>query len=113
MSILRTKQVWIRPESIAARIKRERSQLSPVEQANVRRAIQILRKRMGTRSLADAMGMSFAALAKAMQPTRRPVHKHAVIAARVAQCTVDAILSGAWPEPTTCPHCNGRGHVFV
>lgn len=84
---------------------RRTSDLTPEEQANVRRALHVLRRRLG----------SYEALAKAMRANGRTLEQYgskaapsagiAIRLARLAGVPVDDVLTGAWPVAGACPHC--------
>ncbi len=79
-------------------------QMTPEEQTNVRAALRFLRARFGGwLALARTLGVS-RSTAKRADPG--PVLAFRV--ARLAGVGVDAVLSGAFPSPGTCPNC---GHV--
>ena len=91
VTILREPTIWRRPSTRGPRP----SDLSSVEQANVKRALRVLARRVGgQRQLAAAMGIGYTAGV-------------ALRAARLALVHVEDVLSGAWPGKR-CPHC-GRG----
>ena len=80
------------------------SDLSPQERANVRKALQFLAKRYGTYAkLADAMKAKRATILAANRGTVSA--GIALRASRAAGVPLEAILTGAWPKPTACPHC--------
>ena len=103
MTILTKREVWRKPRPTDK--TRRSSDLTPDEQANVRKALRFLAVRLGDwPKLAQAM--------KANQATvwaagwKRGVSAGiAVRAARVAGVPVEEILSGRWPKPNACPMC--------
>lgn len=104
MAVLTERKTWRRARPPGADARRSACVLSPDEQANVRRALRFLAKRMGGwGKLARAMGSPkktvYAALKRAVSPGV------ALGAARIAWEPVEALLSGAWPAPGACPHC--------
>jgi hypothetical protein len=113
MAILTERKSWKRELSEFARLRKERTTLTVTEQTNVRRALRVLVRRFGgVAPLAQAMGMSPAALIKAKQPSRTPSPRLALQTARAAGITIDAVLAGELPMPVPCPTCGGCGHVF-
>jgi hypothetical protein len=112
MTILTTRTRWSRPPSRERRIRNEQRHLTAVEQANVRHALAVLCRRLGSLSaLAHAMGMTEAATTKARAPSRAQSARLALATARLAGVTFDAIISGEWPPQVPCPECRGTGHV--
>lgn len=106
MSILTAKRVWkrrkLRPTLQGGR------RLNPEECEQVRLVLRHLEIEMGSPAvLANALGMSRAALAKARQPSRQKSVSLALLLARVAGVTITDVLTGRW-ERNTCPKC---GHV--
>lgn len=85
-----------------------RAELTPEEQANVRKALGVLRIRLGSQEkLAKAMGIQQTRLASLAGPSarKRPGAAIALYASRVAGVPVEDILSGAFPAPGACPMC--------
>jgi hypothetical protein len=112
MTILTEKKKWQRKRSPFAAHRKERATLTPEQQANVRRALRHLLRRFHTRArLAAAMGMSLNGYEKARTPLRGQTPRLALIVARVAECSIDDILTAKWPPPVVCPRCKGVGHV--
>jgi len=100
MAILRAPVRWRRTA------KRDiDADLTPTEQANVRRALRFLAKRHGTLGkLADAMGAKLARIKEAIG--RRAVSAGlALKASRVAKVPLEDVLAGRWPPSTMCPYC--------
>jgi hypothetical protein len=88
---------------------RRSSDLTPEEQANVRKALRVLRIRIGTnRQLAEAMGANLSTLRSAIRT--KVSGGIAIRAARVAGVPVDDLLTGKWPVPGCCPMC-GRSSL--
>lgn len=105
MTTLRERKVWRRESSKPAKRRRFGS-LSAEEQANVRRAIHVLRIRFGSNArLARAIRMNADALQHAAVPSRRPSARLAMLVARVADVPIGDVLPGAWPKPGACPMC--------
>ena len=78
--------------------------MTPEEQTNVRAALRFLRARFGGwLVLARTLGVS---KSTAKRPNPGPVLAFRV--ARLAGVGVDAVLSGAFPAPGTCPNCGHR-----
>lgn len=83
--------------------------LTPDEAARVKAVLAALRIRYGSlKALARAMGLKVATVQYASQKRTGVSAGVALRTARAAGQPVEAILSGAWPTPNTCPHC-GRG----
>jgi|SRR5579863_4072460 len=103
MGVLREPKTWRRERPKTG--TRRSSDLTPEEQANVRRALVFLKTRLG----------SWPAVAKAMGAEKstvwRSAHKRnvsaglALRAARVAGEPLERLLTGSWPAPGVCPHC--------
>ena|ERR1700733_3272533 len=103
MGILREAKVWRRERP--ANLTRRSSDLTPDEQANVRKALRFLAVRLG----------SWPALGKAMRSNASTLwsvaHKQpvsagiALRAARVAEVAVEEVLGGRWPVEGMCPRC--------
>ena len=107
MAILRGPKTWTRPRP--ATETRRASDLTPEEQANVKRALLVLRQRLG----------SLAELAVALRANRdtlkwygsrrgRPTAGIALRAARLAGVAVEELLAGRWPVEGACPRCGRR-----
>ncbi len=106
VTILTTRKTWHGPRP--ANQTRRSTDLTPDEQANVRRALRFLAKRHGDTSK----------LAKVMKAHRETVQRPArggvvsagiaLRAARVAGVPLEDVLTGRWPKEGACPHC-GRG----
>ena len=104
MPVLRERVTWAKPRHPTER--RTSSDLSPEEQANVRAAIRFLAKRFGAYAkLAQAMGAKRATVALAASKRGAVSAGVALRVARAAGVPLEAILSGAWPSATACPHC--------
>ena len=103
MTILAKRSEW--------RIERPRNEtrrstdLTPDETSNVRKALHVLRRRLGGyRALAAALRVN----AKTLQDqgsTRAPSAAVAIRLARLAAVPVDDVLAGRWPVEGACPHC--------
>jgi hypothetical protein len=86
------------------------SDLTAIEQTNVRAALRFMRARCGT----------WAAVSKALKlgdSTASNVAAGAAVSpllafrvARLAKVGVDDVLAGRFPDPRCCPHC---GHVRI
>lgn len=103
MAVLTKREVWTKPRP--ANETRRSTDLTPAEQANVRRALRFLAKRHGdTSKLAKAMG---AHRETVQRPTRGGVVSAGIAlrAARRAGVPVEDVLSGAWPSEGLCPYC--------
>ncbi len=83
--------------------------LTAEERARVKTALTFLRRRLGSvTALAKAMGVKATRIKAAMRPHGTVSAGVAMRTARAARVPLEAILSGAWPEPGACPYC-GRG----
>ena len=103
MTILAKRSEWrvTRP----ATETRRSSDLTPDEQANVRRAIHVLRRRLGSYpALAAALRVNVKTLTN-QGSKRAPSAAVAIRLARLAGVAVDHLLTGAWPVEGACPHC--------
>jgi hypothetical protein len=91
---------WSRP-------RRRIAELTPEEQAGVRRALKALAIRYGTvKSLAKVMGCSTASINLAMR--KPPSVALALLASRAAGVSISDVLGGKFPREDECPLC---GHV--
>lgn len=81
--------------------------LTSEESANTRKALLFLADRLTPAQLAEALGMSRAALSRARSRTRAPTLRLAALVALAAKVSLQDVLSGAWPGDL-CPRC-GRG----
>lgn len=103
MAILHARAAWAKPR--VPNETRRSSDLTPEEQANVRKAIHVLRRRLGSyRALAAALRVTLSTITN-QGSKRAPSAAVAIRAARLAGVTVDDVLSGAWPKAAACPHC--------
>lgn len=108
MAILVARTVWRREPSR----KRRANPMTPEAQANVARALRILRVRYGSwKALAEAMGTTRATLQTVTTPAgrKRLGAGIAIRAAKVAGVPVDDLLAGAWPKDGACPWCGRCG----
>lgn len=113
MTILRERRRWTRTPSEATLLRRLGT-LTPEEQENVRRAIRVLRVRLGSgANLAAAMGLTLGAAQHLAVPSRRIGARQAVRVARLAGVEVGDVLAGRWPPPGTCPHCGRASEVGI
>ena len=89
---------------------RRRTDLTPEEQANVRRALKFLGKRFGTQAtLAKALGVPRSTIRHVAYERKVGVSASMTFrAARPADVSIDALLKSEWPRSETCPHC---GHT--
>ncbi len=103
MTILRGPKTWTKPRP--ADETRRSSDLTPEEQANVRKAIHVLRRRLvGYKALAKALQVNAATL-RAYGGKLAPSAGVAIRVARLAGVPVDDVLAGRWPVEGACPHC--------
>ena len=104
MTILRAPKTWTRPQP--ATETRRASDLTPEEQANVKRALRVLRTRLGSlTALATALRVNPHTLRWYWQKRGKPTAGIALRAARLATVTVEELLAGRWPIEGACPHC--------
>lgn len=102
MTILRERIKWSIPR------RRRAAELTPDEQAGVRRALKALCVRYGTTTaLAKALGSTQSTVVAAGR-RRAPTVALALVVARVAGAPLSDVLSGAFPKPGECLLC---GHV--
>jgi len=102
-TVLREPKVWRKDRP--ANETRRASDLTPEEQAATRRALHVLRRRLG----------GWEALGKALRVNRATLQGYgsklapsagvALRAARLAGVTVEELLAGRWPVEGACPHC--------
>jgi hypothetical protein len=89
----------------------QRTDLTPEEQTNVRKALDVLRVRLGgAQALAKALGVTFRRLDNWLRKVGRPNAAAALYASRVAGVSVEDILTGRFPVAGACPLC-GRTDV--
>jgi hypothetical protein len=80
--------------------------LSPQERENVRKAVRYLARRFGSYGkLADAMCVKETRIKYSLSGAGTVSVSVALRAAKVAKVPLEAVLAGAWPKPTSCPHC--------
>lgn len=93
-------------------MSRPRTDLSPEEQANVRRALKFLGRRFGTQAtLAKALGVPRSTVRHVAYERKVGVSASMTFrVARLADVSIDALLKGEWPRSETCPHC---GHTKI
>lgn len=83
--------------------------LTPTEQTNVRTALKFLRLRCGTwATVAKALKLGESTVANIATGHKAPGPLVAFRVARLAQASVDDVLTGRFPAPRTCPHCGHR-----
>ena len=86
--------------------KSRRTELTAEEQENVRRALRVLRTRVGgQRALAKALGVTVGKLGWAMMARGKPGAALALYAARLAKVPVEDVLAGRFPAEGACPMC--------
>ena len=84
------------------------SDLTPAEQANVRRAFRFLRARMGTwEAVAAALNTKWSTL-KTAKGTGTVSASMAFRVARVAGVTVDEVVTGRYAPKGVCPYCSEK-----
>jgi hypothetical protein len=102
--ILSESKVWKKHRP--ANETRRASDLTPDEQANVKRALQVLMARLGSgRKLAEATNCTLSVIRWWMSAPGKPSAGIALRAARLAGVPFEDLLSGAWPKAGSCPHC--------
>jgi hypothetical protein len=95
---------WKKPRP--ANLTRRSSDLTPEEQANAKRALRVLRVRLGgTKELAEALSANLATLGEALSKRGKPSAGLALRGARLAGAPMEDVLSGRWPVAGSCPHC--------
>jgi hypothetical protein len=109
MSILRTRERWERKRS-ASRAKNH-CDLTPEEQANVSKALRVLRHRYASwRDAATALDIGEKTLTSAATGKRKASAGMALRVSRAAGVSMEELLAGAWPKPGACPMC-GRCEI--
>lgn len=102
MAILRGPKTWTRPRP--ATETRRASDLTPEEQANVKRALRVLVRRTGTLpALAATLNVNPRTLRWYIEQKGRPSAGVALRAARLAGIAVEDLLAGRWPVDGACP----------
>jgi transcriptional regulator with XRE-family HTH domain len=85
------------------------SELDEKEQKNVRNALRLLQRRMGTRTLvADALRFRPATIDKVISGRDAVSATMVFRVARVMDVPIDDLLAGRFLPPGACPHC---GHL--
>jgi transcriptional regulator with XRE-family HTH domain len=104
MAILRSRVAWTKPRP--QNETRRSSDLTPVEQANVKRALRVLSARLGSlAALATALRVNPHTLRWYWQKRGKPTAGVALRAARLAAVPLEELLAGRWPVEGACPHC--------
>jgi hypothetical protein len=86
--------------------------LSAQERTNTRRALLVLVELTTPTWLAEALGMTVAALQRARSPSRPPTVRLAALVAHAAGVRLADVLSGAWPGDP-CPRCGRCGDTTL
>ena len=108
MTILTVRKAWHAPRP--SNETRRSSDLTPEEQAAVRRALVFLRARHGSwGKLAVALRANEQTVKRAGARGRSVSAGVALRAARVAGVAVDELLTGRWPAEGACPWCGRSG----
>jgi hypothetical protein len=103
---VRERHIWKRERPVHE--TRRASDLTPAEQENVKKALRVLKLRLGgTDALAKALKSSVSNLVWACGAKGHPSAGTAIRAARLAKVSVDDVLNGAFPKPSCCPYCGG------
>jgi hypothetical protein len=103
MAVLTKREVWVkpRPQNETRRI----SDLTPEEAAATRRALHVLRRRLGSwEALGEALRTKTTTL-QGYGSKKAPSAAIAIRAARVAGVAIEEVLAGRWPVEGACPHC--------
>jgi hypothetical protein len=102
MAVLTKHEVWTKERPATSRT----GDLTSEEQAYVKRALRFLRTRLGnSRKLGAALRLSANVLDRACMARGRPSASIVHRAARLAETTVDDLLTGRYPPEGACPHC--------
>jgi hypothetical protein len=102
-TILTERASWRKPRP--SNETRRSTDLTPDEQVAVRRALHVLRRRLGGwERLAKALRVKATTLTN-YGSKRAPSAAVAIRAARLASVSVDELLAGRWPLDGACPHC--------
>jgi hypothetical protein len=102
VAILKEKIVWRRGD---IHLPARAWQLTQTEQDNVKAAARILRRQIGRRRFAEAIGVGVKATRHATENKRRVSAGLALRVARLAGVPVETILAGKWKGPRPCPTC--------
>ena len=101
--ILTRRTMWKREKSPRAKAKAD---LSPAEQAKTRRALEVLRIRLGTwLKVGEVLQLQRRTFARAR---RAPNLQVGFRVARYVGVPLEDLLAGRWPQVGECPLC---GHV--
>jgi hypothetical protein len=101
--VLTERKSWHEPRPSTE--TRRSTDLTPEEQAAVRRGLHVLRRRLGGWGpLAKALRVRMATLQN-YGSKRAPSAAVAIRAARLAGVGVDELLTGSWPKEGACPLC--------
>ncbi|MFI5298504.1 MAG: hypothetical protein ACHREM_10430 [Polyangiales bacterium] len=85
--------------------------LTAKEQAHVTAAISFLRRRYGTyEALSVALGFNAGTITQ-VRSKRRVTPQIAFRVARLANVSIDDILSGKYPDPSACVLCGRSGPI--
>ncbi len=107
MPILKTKQVWKRETKQSTRMGKDR--LTPEEQANLRRAMDVLRIRYRSWvKVATALKTDRTTVTRVLHIRRWATPAFALRVARLLGEPLGDVLTGAFPRPGQCPMC---GHI--
>jgi len=105
MAILREPTTW-KKRPRPADEPRHSSDLTPNEQANVKKALAVLRIRFGSwAKVAAVMKSKVKTVEKAACSSGKPSAGLALRVARLAGAPMEDVLSGAWPKEGACPMC--------
>jgi len=111
MRVLTEQVTWRKPKGPLA--QRYTPDLTGDEHTNIRRALQVLRRRYGSwEAVAAAMGAKVKTVTKAGGTKSKPSVGLALRAARLVGVPLEDILAGRWPKAGACPMC-GRTDARV
>jgi hypothetical protein len=104
---VKERHIWKRERS--SNEIRYASDLTPAEQENVKKALNVLKLRLGgTDALANALKSSVSNLVWACGAKGHPSAGTAVRAARLAKVPIDDVVEGRFPKTGCCPYCGGQ-----
>lgn len=104
MPILQAKQVWKRETKPSTRMGKDR--LTPDEQANLRRAMDVLRIRYRSWvKVAVALKTDRTTVTRVLHIRRWATPAFALRVARLLGVPLGDVLSGDWPKAGECPMC--------
>lgn len=106
MAILTERQGWTRKRKQA----RASLDLTAAEQANVKAALRVLRTHLGGwHAVSAALACTHKTLEHSISQRGKASGAMAIRVARIAQVSVEDVLSGAFPKRGACPRCGWLG----